>query len=144
MITVPGGRRIPRKENLKVIIETALQNYDYSREYFHIRLHIFSLLSTYIYREHTVSIVESSIEQKQPYDTRVQQQSIDIKVIFTKCVCQFTQKCLADRKNLNVCYICNLKFNVFDKHRKKYAKLDLVKFISLEINYFVGTSCFCF
>ena len=35
-------------------------------------------------------------------------------------------------------------FNVFDKHRGKYAKLDIVKFISLEINYFVGTGCFVF
>ena len=35
-------------------------------------------------------------------------------------------------------------FNVFDKHREKYAKPNFVKFISLEINYFVGTSCFCF
>ena len=35
-------------------------------------------------------------------------------------------------------------FNVFERHREKYAKLDLVKFISLEINYFVGTSCFLF
>ena len=33
---------------------------------------------------------------------------------------------------------------VFDKHREKYAKLDFVKFISLEINYFVGTGCFVF
>ena len=30
--------------------------------------------------------------------------------------------------------------NVFDKHKEKYAKPDFVKFISLEINYFVGTS----
>ena len=30
--------------------------------------------------------------------------------------------------------------NVFDKHMEKYAKLDFVKFIPLEINYFVGTS----
>ena len=30
-----------------------------------------------------------------------------------------------------------------DKHREKYAKLDFVKFISLEINYFMGTGCFC-
>ena len=35
-------------------------------------------------------------------------------------------------------------FNVFDKHRQKYVKPDFVKFISLEINYFVGTGCFCF
>ena len=35
-------------------------------------------------------------------------------------------------------------FNVFDKHREKYAKLDLVKFISLGINCFVGTGCFVF
>ena len=35
-------------------------------------------------------------------------------------------------------------FNVFDKHREKYAKLDFVKFISLEITYFVGTDCFVF
>ena len=27
---------------------------------------------------------------------------------------------------------------------KKYAKPDFVKFISLEINYFVGTGCFVF
>ena len=33
-------------------------------------------------------------------------------------------------------------FNVFDKHRKKYAKSDFVKFICLEL--FVGTGCFCF
>ena len=33
-------------------------------------------------------------------------------------------------------------FNVFNKFREKYAKLNFVKFISLEINYFVGTSCF--
>ena len=32
-------------------------------------------------------------------------------------------------------------FNVFDKYRGKYAKPDFVKFISLEINYFV---VFCF
>ena len=31
-------------------------------------------------------------------------------------------------------------FNFFNKHRGKYAKLDFVKFISLEIIYFVGTS----
>ena len=35
-------------------------------------------------------------------------------------------------------------FNVFDKQRGKYAKPDFVKFISLEINYFVGTGCFVF
>ena len=35
-------------------------------------------------------------------------------------------------------------FNVFDKHREKYSKLDFVKLISLEINYFVGTSCLSF
>ena len=35
-------------------------------------------------------------------------------------------------------------FNVFDSRREKYAKPDFVKFISREINYFVGTSCFCF
>ena len=35
-------------------------------------------------------------------------------------------------------------FNVFDKHRGKYAKLDFVKFISHDINYFVETSCFLF
>ena len=35
-------------------------------------------------------------------------------------------------------------FNVFDRHKGKYAKPDLVKFISLEINDFVGTGCFCF
>ena len=29
----------------------------------------------------------------------------------------------------------------FDKHREKYAKLDSIKSISLEINYFAGT-CF--
>ena len=29
--------------------------------------------------------------------------------------------------------------NVFDKHRGKYVKPDFVKFISLEINYFVET-----
>ena len=34
-------------------------------------------------------------------------------------------------------------FNAFDKQRGKYAKPDLVKFISLEINYFI-TSCFLF
>ena len=33
-------------------------------------------------------------------------------------------------------------FNVFDKHREKYAKSDVVKFISLEINYFVGIVLF--
>ena len=37
-----------------------------------------------------------------------------------------------------------LIFNVFNKHREKYAKPDFVKFISLEINYFVGTGCFAF
>ena len=36
------------------------------------------------------------------------------------------------------------QFNVFDKHKGKYAKPDFVKFISLEINCFVGTGCFCF
>ena len=35
-------------------------------------------------------------------------------------------------------------FNVFDKHKEKYAKLDFVKFISLELNYFVGTGCLVF
>ena len=35
-------------------------------------------------------------------------------------------------------------FNIFDSHREKYAKPDFVKFISLEINDFVGTSCFLF
>ena len=35
-------------------------------------------------------------------------------------------------------------FNDFDKHREKYTKLDFVKFISFEINYFVGTGCFLF
>ena len=45
---------------------------------------------------------------------------------------------------LNVCYFCFLKFNIFDKHREKYAKPDFVKFISFEINYFMGTGCFCF
>ena len=35
-------------------------------------------------------------------------------------------------------------FNVFDKHREKYAKPDFVMFISLEIYYFVGTGYFCF
>ena len=39
---------------------------------------------------------------------------------------------------------CYLKFNVFDKHREKYTKPDFVKFISLEINYFVETRCFGF
>ena len=39
---------------------------------------------------------------------------------------------------------CYLKFNVFDKHREKYAKPDFVKFISLEINYRAGTGCFYF
>ena len=34
-------------------------------------------------------------------------------------------------------------FNVFDKHKEKYAKLDF-KFISLEINYFVETGYFLF
>ena len=37
-----------------------------------------------------------------------------------------------------------LKFNVFNKHREKYAKLDFIKSILLEINYFVETCCFCF
>ena len=41
-----------------------------------------------------------------------------------------------------VCYFCYFKFNVFDKHREKYAKPNFVKFISFEINYFVGTICF--
>ena len=45
---------------------------------------------------------------------------------------------------LNVCYFCYLKFNVFEKHRGKYAKPDFVKFISLEMNYFVGTGYFVF
>ena len=45
---------------------------------------------------------------------------------------------------LECMFFCYLKFNVFDKHREKYAKPDFVKFISLEINYFVGTSCFVF
>ena len=31
-----------------------------------------------------------------------------------------------------------------EKNRGKYAKPDFVKFLSLEINYFVGTGCFCF
>ena len=31
-----------------------------------------------------------------------------------------------------------LLFNVFDKHREKYAKPDFMKFISLEISCFVG------
>ena len=31
-----------------------------------------------------------------------------------------------------------------NKHREKYAKPDFEQFISLEINYFVGTGCFCF
>ena len=35
-------------------------------------------------------------------------------------------------------------FNVFYKHRGKYAKPDFEKFISLEINYFVGAGCFYF
>ena len=35
-------------------------------------------------------------------------------------------------------------FNVFDKHREKYAKPDFVKFISIEINYSVETGCFVF
>ena len=35
-------------------------------------------------------------------------------------------------------------FKVFDKHRGKYAKPDFVKFISVEINYVVGTDYFCF
>ena len=33
---------------------------------------------------------------------------------------------------------------LFDKHREKYAKPDFVKFISLEINYFVEAGCFIF
>ena len=35
-------------------------------------------------------------------------------------------------------------FNIFDKHREKYAKPNFIKFITLEINYFVGTTCFLF
>ena len=35
-------------------------------------------------------------------------------------------------------------FNVFDQHHEKYVKLDFVKLISLEIDYFVGTGCFVF
>ena len=35
-------------------------------------------------------------------------------------------------------------FKVFDQDSEKYAKPDFVKFISLEINYFVETGCFCF
>ena len=35
-------------------------------------------------------------------------------------------------------------FHVFDKHCEKYTKPDFVKFISLEINYFVRTGCFVF
>ena len=35
-------------------------------------------------------------------------------------------------------------FNVFDKHRERYAKPGFVMFISLEINHFVGTGRFCF
>ena len=35
-------------------------------------------------------------------------------------------------------------FNVFDEHRGKYAKPDFVKFISLKMNYLVGTGCFVF
>ena len=31
-------------------------------------------------------------------------------------------------------------FNVFNKHREKYAKPDFVKFITLETNNFGGTS----
>ena len=42
------------------------------------------------------------------------------------------------------CVILITLFNVFNKHREKYAKPDFVKFISLEINYFVGTGCFLF
>ena len=33
-------------------------------------------------------------------------------------------------------------FNVFNKHREKYAKPGFVKFISLEINNFVETGYF--
>ena len=36
-----------------------------------------------------------------------------------------------------MCVIFVNLFNVFNKHREKYAKPDFVKFISLEINYFV-------
>ena len=35
-------------------------------------------------------------------------------------------------------------FNVFDKHREKYAKPDFVKFTSLEMNYFVEIIVFVF
>ena len=35
-------------------------------------------------------------------------------------------------------------FNVFDRNWEKHANQDFVKFISLEINYVVGTGCFCF
>ena len=35
-------------------------------------------------------------------------------------------------------------FNIFDKHKEKYTKRDFVKFISLEINFFVGTDYFVF
>ena len=38
----------------------------------------------------------------------------------------------------------NSIFFFFNKHREKYAKPDFVKFISLEINYFMETGCFCF
>ena len=44
-------------------------------------------------------------------------------------------------------YTLLFRFNiviVFDKHREKYAKPDFVKFISLEIYYFMGTGCFVF
>ena len=35
-------------------------------------------------------------------------------------------------------------FDVFDQHQEKYVKLDFVKLISLEMDYFVGTGCFVF
>ena len=44
---------------------------------------------------------------------------------------------------LHVCNFCSIKLYIFDKHKEKYAKPNIVMFISLEMNYFVGTGCFC-
>ena len=43
-----------------------------------------------------------------------------------------------------MCVIFVTLFNVFDKYKEKYTKPGFVKFISLEIDYFVGNGCFVF
>ena len=37
-------------------------------------------------------------------------------------------------------FFCYQRINVFGKELEKYVKPDFVKFISLQINYFMGTS----